>query len=176
MIISGDKEYASVEEAFADWKKEKEDEKKNHPLIFFAKEFRFALVRFFERIGDGKREVKFAWQRAVRGYDDRASWSIDYWMAETLPPILRQLKKYAHGVPMQFLPDDIEISNYRVGIGRSMFRQRLEELAQGFEEFKKHDGIPFENMEQYQRDYNLHLKKVHETLSLFENMLHSLWD
>src|SRR5579871_6411506 len=46
------------------------------------------------------REVKFAYQRVVRGWDDRAVWSIDYWLDDKMPAMLRKLKEDKHGVPM----------------------------------------------------------------------------
>lgn len=45
------------------------------------------------------REVKFAYQRVVRGWDDRAVWSVDYWLDDKMPAILRKLKEDKHGVP-----------------------------------------------------------------------------
>lgn len=54
-------------------------------------------ITFIEDIG---REIKWAWQRVFRGWDDRAAWSVDTWMFEILPQILRQLKENKHGIPM----------------------------------------------------------------------------
>jgi len=49
---------------------------------------------------DVYREAKFAYQRLTRGWDDRAAWSVDWWLDDKMPGILRRLKATKHGVPM----------------------------------------------------------------------------
>ena len=44
----------------------------------------------------------------MRGWDDRASWSVDYWLDDKMPAILRQLKRDKHGTPMSMFPTDAE--------------------------------------------------------------------
>lgn len=39
-------------------------------------------------------ETKWACQRVFRGWDDRISWSIDYYLAENMPLWLLEIKKY----------------------------------------------------------------------------------
>lgn len=48
---------------------------------------------------DVLRKAKFAYQRLTRGWDDRAVWSVDYWLDSMMPDILRKLKEDKHGVP-----------------------------------------------------------------------------
>jgi hypothetical protein len=48
---------------------------------------------------DACRKIKFAYQRLTRGWDDRAVWSIDWWLDGMMPDILRKLKKDKHGIP-----------------------------------------------------------------------------
>jgi hypothetical protein len=45
-------------------------------------------------------DIKCAYQRVTRGWDDRAVWSVDYWLDDKMPAILRKLKKDKHGIPM----------------------------------------------------------------------------
>jgi hypothetical protein len=54
------------------------------------------------------REVKFAYQRVTRGWDDRAVWSIDYWLDGIMPDMLRRLKVTKHGTPMTMFPTEAE--------------------------------------------------------------------
>ena len=42
----------------------------------------------------------YAYQRVTRGWDDRAVWSIDWWLDDKMPDMLRQLKRDKHGIPM----------------------------------------------------------------------------
>ena len=50
---------------------------------------------------DAYRAAKYACQRVTRGWDDRAVWSIDWWLDERMPAMLRKLKEDKHGVPME---------------------------------------------------------------------------
>lgn len=70
------------------------------------------------RVGDSRREVKYAWQRVFRGWDDRAAWNTGDWLAETLGELLVNMADIAHGFPpfypehegvygdTQYLPDE----------------------------------------------------------------------
>jgi hypothetical protein len=53
---------------------------------------RIAVKDWFERI-------KFSWQRAYRGYDDSAWWSLDIYLAKTAAPILQQMADRCPGYP-----------------------------------------------------------------------------
>lgn len=44
--------------------------------------------------------TKYAYQRLSRGWDDRAVWSIDWWLDDKMPAMLRKLKEDKHGIPM----------------------------------------------------------------------------
>jgi hypothetical protein len=43
--------------------------------------------------------VRFAWQRVFRGWDDRALWSLDTWLARTLGAQLQEMARIAHSWP-----------------------------------------------------------------------------
>jgi hypothetical protein len=43
--------------------------------------------------------AKYAYQRLTRGWDDRAVWSIDWWLDDKMPAMLRKLKEDKHGIP-----------------------------------------------------------------------------
>ena len=45
------------------------------------------------------RSIRWAWQRLTRGWDDRAIWSIDHWLAKNLSEMLPELAKVSHGWP-----------------------------------------------------------------------------
>lgn len=75
-----------------------------------------------ERKEDIEREIKFAIQRVQRKYDDSVSWSVDYYLNEIMPPILRQLKDAKGGTPCSFFPDNYGRSNN--------YDKQIEEKAQ----------------------------------------------
>jgi hypothetical protein len=63
--------------------------------------------RIWNAPGNAVDEVRYAWQRVFRGWDDRAVWSIDYWLDAKMPAMLRRLKETKHGVPSSmFTPED----------------------------------------------------------------------
>lgn len=64
--------------------------------------------RIWEAPSDSYYACKYAYQRLTRGWDDRAVWSIDYWLDDKMPAMLRQLKRDKHGIPSDmFLPEDL---------------------------------------------------------------------
>lgn len=44
-------------------------------------------------------ELKWAWQRVFRGWDDRAAWSADYYFAKMISEVIGHLKNHHHGYP-----------------------------------------------------------------------------
>ena len=86
------------------------DDPKHDPLrtrVYWAVR-RFWINHWLCNPDNVYREVKYAYQRVVRGWDDRASWSVDYWLDDKMPAILRQLKRDKHGTPMSMFPTDAE--------------------------------------------------------------------
>ena len=53
------------------------------------------------------RQVKWAWQRVFRGWDDSMVFDSQAWLSETLPPMILELKKYK-GYPGTFITDDVK--------------------------------------------------------------------
>lgn len=66
--------------------------------------YKLRKVLFFPR--DLLRELKFAWQRATRGFSDRDWWSIDYHIADILSKALPMYIDRGHGVSMGFFEGD----------------------------------------------------------------------
>jgi len=51
------------------------------------------------KIQNIKYEIKYAWQRAFRGYDDRAVWNINTWFLDIMPKLLTHMKENHCGYP-----------------------------------------------------------------------------
>jgi hypothetical protein len=49
--------------------------------------------------GNARNQIRWAWQRVHRGWDDRALWSLDTWLAGTLGAQLIAMADLAHGWP-----------------------------------------------------------------------------
>ena len=57
-------------------------------------------------------EIKYFIQRGIRGWSNRDSWSIDWYLTSILVPILKKLKENKHGHPMQVYPKDCKLDKY----------------------------------------------------------------
>lgn len=65
--------------------------------------------RIWDAPSDTYYSIKYAYQRLTRGWDDRAVWSIDWWLDDKMPAMLRKLKEDRHGTPMSmFEPEDLD--------------------------------------------------------------------
>jgi hypothetical protein len=137
-----------------------------------------------------KDEVKYANQRVFRGWDDKAAWHVGYYLSETLPGIIRQLKKVKHGFPVRMYEgaEDFPISEMELGsidkdgnyveteeekIAAEKWDKILDEIAEGFECYLKFDEefdykIPREEDENY--------KKFQHALDLLKEHYEDLWD
>lgn len=49
--------------------------------------------------GNVRRQVRWAWQRVFRGWDDRSLWSLDTWLGRTVGAQLQAMADIAHGWP-----------------------------------------------------------------------------
>jgi hypothetical protein len=105
-----------TETTFEEWDKEW---KKEHPVAFWIDTLiknkgiagyrgSYAILHPWVMLDYAFREVKYAFQRAFRGWDDTVIWSIDYHLAEMIPVWLMELKKYKGGVPQEFIHKEDE--------------------------------------------------------------------
>jgi len=80
-------------------------------------------------------EIRFAWQRVFRGWDDRAVWSIDYYLAKLIPELVLELKENKIGYPARLLPDDIgdDWSEEQSKKAKEKWDSVLDEIAEGFQ-------------------------------------------
>ena len=124
-------------------------------------------------------EIKWAWQRVFRGWDDRVVWSIDYYLAENIPMWLKQLKETNSGVPTtMFKPEDYIDENYNVSKetmerGGNEFNAILDEIILGFNMYidMADLNIPY-NTPKYKE-----AEKIFEKgFELLQEHFSSLWD
>ena len=88
------------EEVIADFKKIDEDRRK-HPVKWFFHDLYYSIIRFCERT---PREIKTFIQRGIRGYGDSDTWSLEYYLANTIEHSVKHLKENING----FAPDMTE--------------------------------------------------------------------
>ena len=122
------------------------------------------------------RQIKWAWQRVFKKYDDTAVWSIDYYIAEQIVKTVSDLRKYGRTIGNCYEDDDFdELGHFKKGI----FEQRkadwhniLEKIVEGF-------SIYPELSERYDyktNEYQELSKKFEEAFDLFRKYYSALWD
>ena len=175
------------EEIHETFKRRDREFRKNHPIkqwvndlfggTLFGYAPHYSLTHPNVLFMDAMRQIKWAYQRVVRGWDDRASWSVDYWLNDMMPDILLRLKETKHGTPIEFyegLPHD---NNYDYGdtgdkIAKERWNAELDKIIAAFVCAKKINEL------EYETDYNLKtLEKVfRDGMKSFVKYYFNLWD
>jgi len=101
--------FSSVDEMMDEFEKERLEERRRNPIKYYAELFWYRVIcKLWEMPGYWYREIKWFWQRGTRGWSDRDVWSIDWFLAEIMPPMLQQLKETKHGIPNEPLQEAYE--------------------------------------------------------------------
>lgn len=125
--------------------------------------FRYKLLHF---IPDSIREIKWAFQRAIRGYSNKDVWSIDYFLCDIMPKMLRKLAKDSFGCPTDLYDNKNKEDECHKWL------KVLEKMAEGFEAGQKINDMDFDN-EQERKKLE---KKFDKGMDLFKKYFFSLWD
>lgn len=96
-IHCGDDVYESIEEMIADFRSR---------ATWLERAAYATWYPGRRKAKDAQRAVKFAYQRVVRGWDDRAVWNIDNHLSRTLGQQLVTMATIAHGYPGDQYPYD----------------------------------------------------------------------
>jgi hypothetical protein len=118
-------------------------------------------------------QIKYAWQRVTNGFDERAIWSIDYYIANLIVKLLTQFKERHHGVPSDMfegMPYEDEQfythSEENWKIADEKWCNILQEIIDGFEEYLSNDI----NYDCYKS------KKFKKSFDLFKKHFVKFWD
>jgi len=103
------------------------------------------------------RHLKWAWQRAYRGWDDTVVWSIDYYLAQYMPIWLRKLKEDKKGIPIGLTEEEWSVILYKITTGFEVAYKIIE---------MDYDG----------HGQEIAYKKFEEGMDLFKEYFFSLWD
>jgi hypothetical protein len=117
-------------------------------------------------------ETKYAWQRAMRGWDDTVAWDIGLWLCMFMPIWIRRLKEQKHGVPYRLFPDQTrDPTKEELEKAEKKFNQILDDIAAGFEAgYKIMDlGFPEEEYDELQAQFD-------HGMELFCEFFFDLWD
>ena len=185
-----EKKTVSIEELFSDGYMEK-----NYPFRFFInkKVFKgdsfwgydpyhviFEFPKFIKnRLDDLIQEIVWAWQRVFRGWDDRAYWSVDYWLNEKMPQIIQVLIDKKAGTPFEFFDGMTPINNFGGYSNKDeetailKWNNILNKIRSGF----------LANQKMLDEDYDLTKEEkenlvleFQEGMSLFTKYYNNLWD
>lgn len=121
-------------------------------------------------------EIKYAWQRVFRGWDDTAVWSIDGYLAKLIPQLVRKLHDDNIGVPFSMFEGlgdgQWEYSEEDDEIARKRWIEVQNKIIEGFEAYLKLDFFPHtDNPEKEELK-----RKFEEGFDLFREHFPSLWD
>lgn len=98
---------------------------------------------------DKLRTIKWAWQRVVRGYDDRLYWAMDEYLDPIILAGLRNLRENGHGYPS--------------GLTEKKWNQILDKMMVAFE------------LDKYSVNRKNHIKRK-DGMALFAFYYDNLWD
>jgi len=117
----------------------------------------YSIPRFFSNV---RFEIKMAWQRVFKGYDDSNAWSLYYHLNTIIPIHIRKMIKYTDGYPV--MPG---INNMK------QWKDILKKIAKGFEAMKKiEDDVLYKGKryEKLKKDWDIGIK-------LFVKYYRCLW-
>lgn len=106
------------------------------------------------------KELKYGIQRAIWGFSDRDNWSIDGFLLQILPRMLKNLRRNTHGYPM--------------GLSAKKWDKTLSEMQEGFIANRKICNLEY-NFRNKKRQKEL-LRKSDKGLKLFAKHFNHLWD
>lgn len=116
--------------------------------------------RWGKYVLDPLREIKWAYQRVVRGWDDSEVWSLDWSISEKMVPMLKELKENHCGTPAQLTEEEWDTI--------------LQQMIDGFQAKLDKDDIAPSGT--YLEEWNRLDEIQKKGLQLFIKHFDSLWD
>jgi len=113
-------------------------------------------------MNDYKYEVKWAWQRVFRGWDDTACWSIDEHLSILLPKVIRKLRDGCDSYPLGLK----NLKEWKVILGQ---------MADGFEAYWLMRNATFTNEKSFFKQQEILKKKFDKGFQLFVKHFSGLW-
>lgn len=120
--------------------------------------YAYYLVHPHVYFGDLYLEAKWFIQRGSRGYSDRDTWSIDYYLCSWMPQALATLKKRKIGHP------------YR--LTKKTWNSKIDRMINAFKIGKKIQDYDYKTKEEVQTA----LKQFRKDFNLIKTYFFNLWD
>lgn len=139
----------------------------------------YILIRPHMIIREILHEIKWAYQRVVRGWDDRVVWSVDVWLSDIMPDILVKLKNDKVGVPGKFFSgmehnENYEYTSDQHALAKERWNNELDKMIAAFVVVKKLNDLEYDykNKEEEKLLMNIFVNGVDS----FRDNFFSLWD
>ena len=87
------------------------------------KDIRYWPWRAWHRVRDRLDRLKWAWQRAYRGYDDTAYWALDSYIAEIALPVIKFLRDEGSGHPGTMTEEEWKLKLSKMIIAFELIRE-----------------------------------------------------
>lgn len=137
---------------------------------------KYLITHPWELAGCIGREIKYAYQRVFRGWDDRVIWSIDTYLNEKLVVWLKVLKEQKHGVPSEFFSEryDYNTTDEDFKVAEGLWNAELDKMILGFESNSKLQD--FSRWSEKKEELGLLEKQFQDGMVAFVKHYNSLWD
>lgn len=116
-------------------------------------------------------------QRADRGWSDRDWWSMDYFLKDIIPPMLRKYAKEGGGIPTS-LDKSYTDKQFQAAIDK--WHKDLLKAADDIEAYYKHEELPFPKSraarDKYFANSRVAEKRTKDGMKFVANNFLSLWD
>lgn len=170
-ITPDDKEeYVTLDELFNDL--EKYDNRKTlfgwidrkFPKGFGGYRLSYNIKRPWVAVEHVGYEIKWAWQRVFRGWDDRITWDMSSYFADLIVDVLKRFKEKNNGVPFSMY-DESEHDNNGMftdeqdNMASERWNEVIDEIIEGFQFYIDNDYSQYEDVEgKFKRAFDLFRK------------------
>jgi len=139
----------------------------------------YILIRPHMIVREIGQEIKWAYQRVVRGWDDRVVWSVDVWLTEIMPNILFQLKNDKIGVPNSMFKDMVlgenhEYTDEQHELAKQNWNNELDKMITAFVVAKKLNDLEYDYKDKQLEE--VLMKLFNQGMDSFRDNFFSLWD
>lgn len=139
----------------------------------------YILIRPHMIVREIGQEIKWAYQRVVRGWDDRVVWSVDCWLNDIMPNILVKLKEDKVGIPLEFFEGMDHNENYgytseQEKIAEELWHKELDKMITAFVVAKKLNDLEYNYKDKDQEE--LLMKLFNQGMDSFKKYYFNLWD
>lgn len=134
----------------------------------------YIITHPWEILLEWKRQIRWAWQRVTKGYDERVAWSVDFYLARMIPLWLKDLKDQI-GIPSEMFDGLKYDENYCYSkedekIAHNKWNDILDQIIIGFENYPK-----LSEFEHDSEEYNESIRKFENGFDLFRKWFSALW-